>query len=322
MDQQHSDTQDPISSFLGRVALGPAQSHEALTLWPLVSQGDASPSGIPYRTLSSALLEGELRVDEVSEGGTVPHVRVTNEGDLAVLFLFGEEIRGAKQNRVANASFLVPRKSEVVLDVSCVEAGRWQRRRGARFEATDAVLSHSLRCRMAQRVTTSRAAGRGFHADQGEVWRGISQRLAGSGVHSTTAAYADYRASRGPDLDALIAAFRPVDGQVGFVASIAGDVVGLEAIGRSDVFAADYRALLRSYAIDAIDAALVREGEKESGRHFESPETLLEALARTEWLRSRSLGAGEDLRVQGHELAGCALVQEDVVHMSVFPAVA
>lgn len=51
---------------------------------------------------------GSLRVDEIDKGGSVSHVRVVNQGKRPVLFLFGEEIRGAKQNRVANATFLVP----------------------------------------------------------------------------------------------------------------------------------------------------------------------------------------------------------------------
>jgi hypothetical protein len=289
MNPSNVETHAPISNFLSRVSLGPAQFSGALTLWPLVSPGDASPYGTPYGTLSAALAKGELRIDEVSEDGSVSNVRITNEGNLAVLFLFGEEIRGAKQNRVANASFLVSPKSEITIDVSCVEAGRWGRKEGASFEATEAVLSTSLRRKMAGKV------------------------------RSRTQAYADYRASRKSDLESLLEGFRLIDGQVGFIASISGEITGLEAIGRPDVLAADYRTLLRSYGIDAIDAELF-PADDETGRRFKSPEALLQTLAQADWTRSRSLGAGDDLRVQGHGLSGCALVHEDVVHMSVFPS--
>ena len=71
-----------------------------------------------------------------------------------------------------------------------------------------------------------------------------------------------YRESRATDLEELTKVFYPVEGQVGFVAGIGDGVAGLEAIGRPDVFEADTRALLRSYAIDAEGAVLVRKLEE------------------------------------------------------------
>ena len=132
---------NPVADFLSGVRLAPRQAYKSLTLWPLQC-GDTARAALtpPYVTLGTALRARTLLVDEVSEGGSVPNVRITNKGDVAVLFLFGEEIRGAKQNRVANATFLVPAKREVVIDVSCVEAGRWGRRRGARFREANEVL--------------------------------------------------------------------------------------------------------------------------------------------------------------------------------------
>jgi hypothetical protein len=322
MTHPHPDS-NPLSDFLSHVRLAPRQAHKSLTLWPLVLGDDRAPAAGPaYVALGTALAQGAVLVDEVDESGSVPNVRVTNKGDVAVLFLFGEEIRGAKQNRVANASFLVPGKSDVVLDVSCVEAGRWNRASGARFEGSDEMLAPSLRRKMSQQVTQSRARGESFCADQGEVWHQISERIHHSGVASGTEAYADYRASRSTDLDELTQAFHPVEGQVGFVACIGDEVAGLEAIGRPDVFKADFRALLRSYAIDAVDAALVRKLEDRPARgpHFETPEAFLSALAGSPYTSGSSLGAGDDLRIDGPEVAGCALAHEELVHVTAFPA--
>jgi hypothetical protein len=313
----------PVSDFLSQVHLAPRQAHKSLSLWPLVLKEAAPPpAGPEYTALGSALAKGSVRVDEIDEDGSVPHVRVSNAGDLAVLFLFGEEIRGAKQNRVANASFLIPAKCDVVLDVSCVEAGRWQRSRGARFEHTEAVLSPSLRRRMAGRVTRSLDLDKTFCADQGEVWDQISVRLCQSGTASHTEAYADYRDSRATDLDELSKAFHPLERQVGFIACIGEEVAGLEAIGRPDVFAADFSALVRAYALDAVDAALVKQLDErpKRGARLDEPEPFLAALARAPFTRVPSLGAGEDLRILGGEVGGCALVTESLVHVTAFPA--
>jgi hypothetical protein len=312
-----------LPEFLSDVHLAPRQAYKSLTLWPLVREPGSNGKDAPaYVALNTALATDSLLIDEVSEGGSVPHVRVTNKGDVAVLFLFGEEIRGAKQNRVANASFLVPGKSETVLDVSCVEAGRWSRARGAQFEGSDDVLSASIRRTMAARVGASRTRGGGFHADQSEVWEEVGERICLSGTESSTGAYADYRESRSPDLEAMTRAFHPVPGQVGFVACIGEEIEGFEAIGRPEVFATDFPALLRAYAIDAVDAALVQRLDRRSRKRkrFTEPEPFLAELKAAPSTHGPSLGLGQDFRFESAHVAGCALAHEGLVHATAFPA--
>ncbi len=53
-----------------------------------------------YLTLDEALAAKTATVTEVSESGSVPELYFQNEGDLPVLLLDGEELVGAKQNRV------------------------------------------------------------------------------------------------------------------------------------------------------------------------------------------------------------------------------
>lgn len=311
----------PINDFLGRIRLAPRQSHKALSLWPLLLRDEADASTPPYTALGTALAAGTVTIGEVSADGSVPHVRVTNHAAQPVLFLFGEEIRGAKQNRIANASFLVGGKSEVILDVSCVEQGRWASRPNARFARSDEVVSHSLRRKMHMKVAAARAAGRGFDADQGEVWSEVGARLSHSRTASPTASYADYRSTRVTDVGEISEAFHPVERQVGFVACMGDDVTGAELIGHPSVFRDDFQALLRSYAIDAVDAALVRSLEtRERDVRFDSPESFLSELSTAPFTSAPSLGEGDDLRVEGPTVSGCALVAKELVHLTAFPA--
>ena len=53
-----------------------------------------------------------------------------NNSDLPVLLLDGEELAGAKQNRVLNSTILVKEKSELIIPVSCTEQGGCQDIRG------------------------------------------------------------------------------------------------------------------------------------------------------------------------------------------------
>jgi len=94
---------------------------------PIWRGGDIMPKfrrpGLP--DMKEALEKAVLIVTEVSEGGSVPNLKVANKGDAPILLLDGEEVAGAKQNRVLNTTILVGGKSEVVIPVSCTEQGRW-----------------------------------------------------------------------------------------------------------------------------------------------------------------------------------------------------
>src|SRR5262245_47317758 len=117
-------TRNPLADLLADVQLAPRQAGKTLSLWPLLlREGTQAPRCPEYVSLASALAKGLVVVDEVSEGGSVPHVRVSNRGEAAVLFLFGGEIRGAKQNRDADASLLVEPGTSVVVDDLCDGGG-------------------------------------------------------------------------------------------------------------------------------------------------------------------------------------------------------
>lgn len=65
-----------------------------------------------YRTLGEGLASGDVSITEVSKAGSVPELMATNRGKLPVLLLDGEELVGAKQNRVLNTSILLRELSE------------------------------------------------------------------------------------------------------------------------------------------------------------------------------------------------------------------
>ena len=305
---------NPIAEFIGSTHLGPRQFHKSLSVWPLVGQ---TRQGLDYICLSEAMEKGSILVEEVSAGGQVPNVLVKNRGDSAVLILFGEEIVGAKQNRVANASFLVGPRSKVLLDVSCVEQGRWSPGKGTPFAAEGSVLSHKIRTKMQTKVAAARASSGSFAADQGDVWDEVSHRVRSSGTHSRTGSYQDYAQTRSSDCEEIVRAFRPVPDQVGFVVAIHDDVVAIEAIGKPEVFARALPGLLRSYAIDAVDWSWLRShGEAQAG--FDAPEPFLEAVAQARVDRGPSLGLGDDLRLEEARVAGCALDSGGIVHLTAF----
>ena len=134
--------------------------------------------------------QGVLTVTEVHEGGTVPELKVINQGEKPVLLLDGEELAGAKQNRVLNTTILVMEKSETIIPVSCTEHGRWDYATPA-FAESGNIMSHNIRAKKASSVHQTLKQAMSYRGNQGEVWDGIQNLSTEANVHSPTSAMRD-----------------------------------------------------------------------------------------------------------------------------------
>jgi len=155
-----------------------------------------------YVTLDEALAGG-LRVREVDESGSVPELVVENPLDSRVLLYDGEELVGAKQNRILNVSVLVEAKTTLRIPVSCVEQGRWSRR-SAFFSAGGHVAHVELRRRKAE-AQAAQPLARGIHRARSgtrctrERWTSASPHLPARA--QTSSAHANHSlASRQPSV--------------------------------------------------------------------------------------------------------------------------
>src|SRR3990172_1167308 len=104
------------------VRVGEPVRHQTLSVFPLF---DGSQVPVEYLLSDEGIGSGSVTVEEVSEAGSVPDLLVENKGDVRVLFIEGEELVGAKQNRILSTSVLVAAKTKTKIPVSCVEQGRW-----------------------------------------------------------------------------------------------------------------------------------------------------------------------------------------------------
>ena len=152
-----------LSDLASRLSLGPTHRFGRLAVVPLIDW-TAKPSG--WLTLDAALARGEVEVTEVSESGSVPELCLLNRSSLPIFLLDGEDLVGAKQNRILNLSILVPAASNFEVPVSCVEQGRWSwRSRG--FQSAGRVIYSKLRRSNAEAVSQSLFATGSRRGDQG-----------------------------------------------------------------------------------------------------------------------------------------------------------
>jgi hypothetical protein len=108
---------NPLAPTLSSFVPGPPVTFENLTMIPLaLSDAQAKPGlveGPNYVTLDEALHAKTCEITEVSDHGSVPELRVVNRGLDPVLIVDGEELVGAKQNRVVNLTILVAAQSQL-----------------------------------------------------------------------------------------------------------------------------------------------------------------------------------------------------------------
>src|SRR5260221_9377084 len=133
-----------LADILADLSIGAPQGHANMQVYP-VRMKNGHQRG--YQTLDEAMNAKTVEVTEVSEGGSVPTLEVRNRGTMPVLLVVGEELVGAKQNRVLNTSLLVAAQSDLRIPVSCVEQERWSYR--SRQFSSSSTSSH-IRLRRAQ----------------------------------------------------------------------------------------------------------------------------------------------------------------------------
>jgi hypothetical protein len=299
-----------VAECLSQVRLGEPQVCQNLFLFPLLGEAANAPE---YLLLEEAIAGGCARVTEVSAHGSVPELKLVNDCDRAVLLLDGEELVGARQNRILNLSLLVAGHTDTLIPVSCVEAGRW-RPTSEEFAPSGRTHYASGRAQNADHVSLSLRTDGSRRSDQGAVWADIDAKLARMHVHSETSAAAALYETHQRSLEAYLAGFAPAAGQRGALFAINGRVVGLDLFDSAATLAKVLPRLVRSYALDAIDE---REHPAEPAR-FEA-ERLLERVAAAKVERFPAVGVGEDLRLSGPRLAGAAVVAEGrVVHLCAF----
>jgi hypothetical protein len=290
--------------MIDNVQIGDALEHRGIVIAPLFPRQDPTAT---YVTLDEALAGG-LRIRETSESGSVPELLVENPLSERVLLYDGEELVGAKQNRILNVSVLVEAKSTLTIPVSCVEQGRWSRR-SADLSAAPHAASPELRHRKNMALQAQPLA-RGI--SQSEVWDAVHEKATRMGVHSPTGASSDTFRAHAHSLHALEDAFPAQPGQCGAVLAI-GSSMCLDAVSRPDAFARLWPKLRAGYLLDAL--------EHLDGKPV-SPAAIPMIFYETEeaaWTRQPSAGLGEDLRLSGERVLGSGLELEgEAIQLSVF----
>lgn len=273
--------------------------------------GGTSPG---YILAAEGFETGLLKVTEVDPGGHVPELLADSQAELACLLLGGEELIGAKQNRILNVDILLRPHGKSRIPVACVEQGRWHYTRED-FEV-GLHAPASIRGRQSRSVRRSLEASATPQADQGEVWDCVEGFLACLDTPSETMAMSDAYQARESDIDGLVKGFTCPEDAVGVIATIDGKFAACDLFDRPGTLKKVWPRLMMGYAADAV----MRKAMKRASGGQGAPFNVLDRLGSQECTVSRGVDLGDDWRFESQDLVGSALVlYGTALHMSAFP---
>ena len=208
--------------------LGRPLVRDGLTLLPVWN-------GVAVTRRGYDLHSQHLAVAERAGQPVVSELVVTNNRARPTVVLAGELLEDGQQHRVAARSTVVERGEAAVLDVRCVEEGRW---------SGDRTHRHSSR--------VAPVSVRGA-ADQIAVWNRVRHY---EQTYGTTATQSVLDATAAPDAAArrLVSDLRPLAFQCGVLVGIGGQPLLLDVFDSPRTLTAVWRDLVQSAALDAVTA--------------------------------------------------------------------
>jgi len=300
-----------ISAYLTKIKCGEMQQYKNMTVVPLFAYTGDGPA---YITMKEALARNALEITEISKGGSVPDLKAVNKSDTAILMLDGEQLVGAKQNRILNTTILLAPKSEVIIPVSCTEQGRWSYA-SKKFGDAGNLMSASMRNVNSIAVNDSLQREKKHKSDQGKIWSGVSRIQRKAAVESETSALQDVYEAKESDLKEFLRKFPCLPRQKGIIVLINGRVVGMDIVSREAAYAVIHSKLVKSYAMDALLEKSTHYGEIDPS----VAQRFLRRLAGCREQRFPAVSLGTDYRFEGSGVIGSALVhRECVIHLAFF----
>ena len=303
-------SQATLLRFLKSLTVGGRTDKDGLSVFSLKSN---IKSVYEYITLDEAIAKNTLVVEEMGSA-IVPLIRVVNTGKEDVFIMDGEELVGAKQNRIVNISLMVPKESTISIPVSCVEEGRW-RHTSDKFYSSPNISYATLRKTQKDSVVESMKTRDSFQANQQKVWNNVCHRMVTTKTNSPTSAMSDIYEKEKPRIEEYRDAFPIREGQIGAVFAINGEIFGMDVFDIESTCKKIMPKIIRSYVLEILSKEKVKKNIK-----IGQIETFLSDIVESGFEAKKSPGKGMNVSITGRRGNGTALVvvEDTVGHTSIF----
>ena len=279
-----------------------------------------------YLTLRRGIRAGFVEVTEC-EVSTVGTVLTRNNADIPLILIDGDEIVGAKQNRIMNRSLIVPPKTTMSVSVSCTEQGRWHYGRDRSdfiiradipYNREREIFNHFDCSDFAADFSTRSAKSRNLFENldcQSSVWRSINELENRTAFRSRTSALNDNYENHRAIHDSYLKHFKLEFGQSGAIFIINGQIKGLELFNNPFIYQEYHEKIFRSYIMEAMTA----KSFNHSCISFNEIEAFLREISRSDFRYSENKGIGKHMNFANRYGTGSVLMDgRNLVHINYF----
>ena len=236
------------------VRVGEPSVFGGVAVFPLFAERSLFFHGTPDYLLSDeAMAAGTMVVQEASEEGSVGELLAENVGDQSVLMLEGEEMKGAKQNRVLASSVLVAGGSRTRIPVCCVQWGRWTYSLRTRHAGPGSCCPPSVRHLLKE----------GANGRQSRIWATIRRQHCRLGIRSQTENMSDALETHGEMVAELMRTLQYPQDASGIAVALGGEVVSVDFFDKPATLERLWDRLMQGVAIDALE---IRDSESPGER--------------------------------------------------------
>ena len=271
-----------------------------------------------YLTLKRGINAELVEISEC-EISTVNTVLVRNKAPIPLLLIDGDEIIGAKQNRIMNNSMIIPPKTNQAISVSCTEQGRWHYGTG-NLESMHSTNDFKLMFEASEYVAdynTRKIKSNDLFEDlecQNDVWRSISNLEDKTSFKSNTGALNDNYEHNRTKQDEYLENFKIEYNQVGAIFVINGKIKGLELFVNPSIYFEYHEKILRSYIMDAIT-----NYSSISGFYMNDVETFLNEITLSIFKESKNKTVSKHVKFLNKYGSGAILFDnEQIIHINYF----
>jgi len=259
------------------------------------------------------------------------------------LFVEGDQLVGAKQNRICNSSVLIAPKSFAEIPVSCVEQGRWATKSAAFASSSNAappemrkILKESKRearqAFMLQQQLAEQSEEQAslvheqvalHHASQGAVWEKVASMQSFHAAPSQTSSMEDVFESKRSLIERALLTFKYPQDARGWIIAINGEIQTIEMFGKKRLCKKAWARVMRGCVLETMGKA----GRGQRDKKGKIPKIVrvkeqqvlraLDRLSKLAWEPVVAVSAGEEYRGDDGNLIGSQLrLDGQLVHLS------
>ncbi len=251
------------------------------------------------------------------ETESVGSLLVENLSLKPLLVLNGEIFDGAMQDRVANETVLIPSKTSVEINVSCVEQGRWSYKTKAFRRGKNMFNYHSKGVKDLHNNSFKHNQPSG--SIQSNVWSSISDKQRRMGVFSRTGSINDTYEKYEESLQELREEIIEQDNQIGLLVMIPGKYIGIDLFTNKAIFKHYKERLYSSHLIELLEKVRnfrnFRNGRRDIRKQIDS--FMLELMYSKEVHAKKKLGEEYSIYKRASQVSStCLALNEDLIHLT------